>query len=444
MRKRLLTVVFLWGLPAFSQNIGGYGGPAILTRGVGTAGRRGTELMRVQAFAGVSGVYDTGITPVSLDDKGDVREIGGLYGVEANVGAYGAHSWRRSTLGLSYAGNYRHYSQNTFFNGSDHMLSLDLDRQLSRRWTVYWRTLAGTASRAFGVFAGPLGTGFLTPVDQAVPLNEIFDNRLYYAASYAGATATLSPRNSISFQGGGYVARRRSRALVGVNGYNFAADFARRVSRHTTLTAGYMFMHFAFPGAFGRSDIHGVSTGFGYSINRNWTLSVQAGGFRIRTLGLRRVELDPVVAELLGLTAGIEAFDGVNYAPMGGASLMRTFRRSSASLYYTRFVSPGNGVLLTSVNESAGAGYAYTGLRRWSLGADANYNRLRGLGLRPGAFEFYTAGGNAGYQILPNFNASVFLYYRRAIGDNTAFRRNGMRFMVTLGYNTGEYPISWR
>ena len=63
----------------------------------------------MQGYVRINGIYDSGITPVSLNEKGEIPKQGGLFGVEANVGAYGSHEWKRKTLGLEYNGGYRHY-----------------------------------------------------------------------------------------------------------------------------------------------------------------------------------------------------------------------------------------------------------------------------------------------------------------------------------------------
>src|SRR6185437_11708023 len=111
---------------AAAQGLSDYLGPGILTRGAGNIGTRSGEQVSLRLFAGVNGIYDNGIEPLSVSSKGTLTQVKGLEGVEGNVGAYGVHSWKQAQLGLDYIGDFRHYSENSFYDGSDHRLALGL------------------------------------------------------------------------------------------------------------------------------------------------------------------------------------------------------------------------------------------------------------------------------------------------------------------------------
>ena len=102
----------------------------------------------------VNGVYDNGVQPIALDSKGNLVQVNGLYGVEANVGAYGVHRWKQAQLGLDYKGNFRHYTQQSFYDGSDHQFTLGYTYQKSRRLYYDVRGIAGTYSRSIGGIPG--------------------------------------------------------------------------------------------------------------------------------------------------------------------------------------------------------------------------------------------------------------------------------------------------
>jgi len=134
--RRLAISLCLCGVALAQRSL--YEGPSILSRGVGPVMGGGGELIRLRPFIGVNGLYDSGLTPVSVDSQGRLLEDD-AYGAEVHFGALGYHSWRRTVLGLDYRGNVRHYTQKTYYDGSDHQLSLGVTHQFSRRWAVSFR-----------------------------------------------------------------------------------------------------------------------------------------------------------------------------------------------------------------------------------------------------------------------------------------------------------------
>src|ERR1017187_8353116 len=87
--------------PASSDE--GYSGPAILSRGE-TPGAQTAAPIAFRPYIGLSGIYDTGLVPVSVTSTGGIPSSD-LYGVELNLGAYTYHVWKHTTLGLDYRGD---------------------------------------------------------------------------------------------------------------------------------------------------------------------------------------------------------------------------------------------------------------------------------------------------------------------------------------------------
>jgi hypothetical protein len=56
-----------------------------------------------------------------------------MYGTQVSFGAYGVHRFQHARLGLDYQGIYRHYTDNSFYDGTDHTLALGYTYQKSRR-----------------------------------------------------------------------------------------------------------------------------------------------------------------------------------------------------------------------------------------------------------------------------------------------------------------------
>ena len=147
-------------------------GPGILSRGVGGAGSRSGRDLDIRFYAGANGLYETGVAPFATDAQGNLLKVEPLWGMEARLGAYGVHKWRRAQLGLDYTGGIRHYVNNSFYDGTDHALQLGLNYQHSRRLTLNFQETAGTFARTFG---NQLGTS--SDLSGLNPASQLFDTR---------------------------------------------------------------------------------------------------------------------------------------------------------------------------------------------------------------------------------------------------------------------------
>src|ERR1035438_3080785 len=218
--------------PASSDE--GYSGPAILSRGE-TPGAQ-TAPIAFRPYIGLSGIYDTGLVPVSVTSTGGIPSSD-LYGVELNLGAYTYHVWKHTTLGLDYRGDFRLYST-TYWDGTDQFLSLILTHRPTKRVTFTLRNQAGIYSLSSYSLSSPLGA--VDPNYLQLPQNEIYN-----------------------IGGDGTLVRRQSTALYGMTGAVARGDLEYRLSRHSTLGADYRFTYFDYTRGFGNTDIQSV--GFNYS-----------------------------------------------------------------------------------------------------------------------------------------------------------------------------------
>src|SRR5579872_4511065 len=101
--RKLLAVIGM-AMPAFAQ----YAGPAILSRGDAPSSMEGPQL-RFRPFVELAGVYDTGLSSVSVNSNGDIANESSA-GVMITAGVSGSHNWRHTSLGLSYRGSYEYFS----------------------------------------------------------------------------------------------------------------------------------------------------------------------------------------------------------------------------------------------------------------------------------------------------------------------------------------------
>jgi hypothetical protein len=423
-----------------SAQLTDYLGPGILTRGASNIGTRSGRDVDLRFFANAMGVYDTGLLPVSVDSNGELIKVDGLYGVEAGLGAYGRHQFRRAVLGLDYRGNYRHYQQNTFFNGSNHQLALGYTLQRSRRLVFDFQGLAGTASFATN-FINFLPSVYDSVVD---PNTLLFDNRVNYVQGGMDTNVLLNSRTMVTMGGSAYQVHRQSRALIGLNGYNLHGSLQHRLSRVTTLSLNYQHLHFDYPRAFGESDVDILQGAWTRQFGRPWVVSIGGGVYLSEVQGQQRVAVDPAIGRLLGITTTVQTFYRKNTLPAAAASVTYNWRNASWSARYQRSMNPGNGVYLTSRQEMFSTGIAYTGVRRWSFSLDGNHSKMSALGQDLAPFTQSFAGTNVSFALTPAINLAAGYGFRHVDTETNSFRRNSTRTYFSIYFSPGEIPISFR
>jgi hypothetical protein len=257
-------------------------------------------------------------------------------------------------------------------------------------------------------------------------------------------TYQKTARLSFAIGGGGFLVRRRSSALFGVSGGMAQADVAYRLSRRSTVSLSYAFVHFGFTQAFGGSDVHTAGVSYAVSLSRHWELGVMTTANRVEHQTVRQVFVDPVIAAITGITSGQEAFHATTTLGGYGARLSRGLRRGNLTFGYMQGVSPGNGLYLTSRQRVADVQLQYTALRRWNFGAGASYGTLgtisehsssyRSTEMRAGLSRSLGRGDL-------HFTANVA--GRRYHTDFTNFRsRLQTHATIGIAYSPGDVPLA--
>jgi hypothetical protein len=425
------------GLPLWAQ----YAGPAILSRGEAPTAMRGAPIT-FRPFLEITGLYDTGLTGVSVrNNQGDLAQDSSI-GVEASAGVSGTHAWRRTTLGLDYRGSVRHYTKKTYYDGTDHAFSLGLTHQVSKRVMFSLRESAGMFSRDFGLAGGLRSTVPFDPVSSYLPSTDFFDNRTLYMSSQADFTYQKSAR--LSFNGGGdiFAARRRSKALYGVTGASARGDVQYRMGRYTTIGTTYSFSHFDFSKGFGGSDIHNLAGTYAHRLTKRLEFSAYGGVYRSETKFVRTVQIDPVIAAIIGLSSGIRVLHRIDTAPAGGARLSHSFRRAVASVGFSRGTSPGNGLFLTSQTTGVDAQLSYNGFKRWSAGLSAGYRTSKVISNVEGNYSGYSGGATLARRLAPavHFRAA-FNVQQHDSGSFARYNRLIYRGTIGLSFSPGDLPV---
>lgn len=431
---RYLFVLLVGGAGLFAQGFGGavpaYDGPAILGRGGPTTGMRGAESVPITLQASVNGTYDTNLIGYSLDSSGRFTQAAGA-GVNANIAVTGRKRWSRSFLGLTYTGDYSHFAKQPYFNGSNQQLNLALGKQIGRKWQIASQTGAGTSNRFLGgpnVFQNSEIEFFTAPV------TELFDSRSYFIGNTTSATYFLNSRQSIRVAGNGMTVRRKARGLVDMQGYGASSDWVYRLSRRVSTGVSYVFNHYDYSKVFGESDIHTLGWHLSRRIGRDLEIAISLNGAKQSTVGVRSVELDPVIASILGRSSGAVVFESNNLLYGYSGTVTRRVRRSTFSAAAQRAIIPGNGFFLTSINRTVNGSASHSFSRDFSVDANFGYSKLSSLGFTAGDFSGWTGSGGMTYKITDSIGINGRYEWRNLNLSQSTFNRTGNRVTIGLTY----------
>jgi hypothetical protein len=414
-------------------------GPSILSRDPSPIANRKGKLLQFRLYGEITGVYDSGLTPVAVDAQGKLVESAAAGGLESRFGFTASRQWSRAKITMEYRGAYREYQNNSLFNGLDQFLNLTYSRLLRQHLTLDLKETLGTTTLANGGFAYlPLTNTDLF----AVPANELFDNRTDYLQSRVDLTWQTTARLSFGFGGDGFLVRRASLALAGLNGYSARASVAYRLTRRQTVSASYSHTYFDFQRTFGNSQLETAALGYAIGLSSKWDLSTQAGAIRVQTLGLTQVALDPAIAAIVGQNFAIVTSFRTVYLPIAEARLMGRFRSSSLTFDFSTNVTPGNGVYLTSRQNQGTVAYSYASSRRLTVRWNAGYNQLSTLGQSFGKYTNLEAGGQAIYNLARGVYFDFRYDYRHYTTQNAAFQKDSSRVSLGLAFSPGDSPLA--
>ena len=438
---RLLSGVLLLAAASglMAQDQGNYQGPGISSPGVGDIGRRSGEQVDLRYYLGVSGVVDSTLVPFSTDSKGNLMHIPYLYGIEVNGGVYGVRNWKRSQLGLNYAGSYTRYLNYDGYNSTNHALSLGYTDQISRRLKLDLRESLGSVTYGTGQVAKAASTDLNSSF---TPFARLFDTRTYYLQSSVSATYFQSARMSYTAGVSAFFQSVKSTGLSNGRGYSFNGNMLRRLSKRSTVGGTYAYSHFEYPEFSSKSDSHTLQMLYAIGLGRFWTLSIEAGATLSQGESLVSIALDPVLAALFGQATitGITNFRTI--FPSGTVTLKRQFRRAALGFNYYRGVNSGNGAYTTGRLDNASASISYTALRKLNLGADGGYYNLKSVGQDLGVYSTYSAGAGISYALGRDIHLSLRYDFRDQQIDIFSYRHNGSRATVGLNFSPGNLPLS--
>ena len=352
---------------AASTVTGDYSGPAVLSRAMQPV-IGGGEVDTIQPFFSLNRIYGTGLNGGLTGDAPAALQSG----LDLGFGLKGTHRWKRTTLQIEYDGSYRDYTGTPDANGLNQFFHATAALQLKRHLLLSIRQTGGILTQDTGSLL--LQPEFLE-TSSTLPTNEPFSEGLKLIDSLATLTYQKTQRLSFSASIDGSLVRQDSTSLIGTNNVIASADVRYLLNPRTAIGLDYSFSHFGYT-TFGSTDVNGAAIDYSWRATKSIDVALQAGISHSSTLGLAVVPLDPEVAALLGETTAIQISHQAANTPRMNARVTKHWRRASADLNYRRGISPGNGLVLASTEDSMTAGLHYTNPNRWTVSVEAGRSTM--------------------------------------------------------------------
>jgi hypothetical protein len=215
-----------------------------------------------------------------------------------------------------------------------------------------------------------------------------------------------------------------------------------RASRRSTVGVMYSYMHYSFTGLPGGSDAHTVVGSYSRSLSPTMQMSASGGITKYENVFVQLVPIDPAIAAVIGISSALRVSYQSAIMPDLAFRLSKVVPRGTVFVYASNSLNPGNGLFLTSTSTNAGAGYNYSGLRRWTISAGANYNRSNSVGNVLGSYGSYSASLSASRQVGP-MTHGVFSFYARKYDSPDFKNYNKWSYGVNLGlsFSPGDIPV---
>jgi hypothetical protein len=421
---------------AADTNGAAYSGPAVLTRSYTLAMPMIPHQVRWAASVGVGYTFDDGETP-TVENGQTVFVPTTSSGRSLNWSFSGRHIWRHDQIGVSYSAGYSQFGIGAL-GGINNTLGLDYAHVLSRRITLHFVESVSDLSQNYSLQnPNPTPSTSIANINLAAsPSVGLLNSTSRQSSSSLSVSYRQTSRISYSFSSSFFISGVTGG--VGMTGSQFGADVNYRWTRKATVGAYYSYNDYQYSHNIATSDSNGVGLIFSYAIDRYTQLRTRFGVSRIETLGYESVPLSPGLAALLGQSSTIINAYTLEVTDDISVELVRDFRRTrTGTLSYVHGESPGNGVLLTSIQQSFNAGYSMNLFRRrLPLNANASYTMLNAVSQgNMGYFKSETASVGTSRRVATGVNSTLNIAYRRYQISGTPLQARDLS--VSLGVNWG-------
>jgi len=384
----------------------GYAGPAVLSRSYTIAGPASPQSLHWEPSIGFTESYDTGLAQGSSVPGGPMRTIS-ANGYGATWSLFGKHLWKRDLLGVSYLGSYNKYGYSGY-SGANQTMKMDLVHQFSRHFSLDVSSSGSIQSQNYALLNQFAGADSAANTNLAVsPTTQILDQGIRQWTNQASLVWQKSNRLSFNAGGGVFFVERTGIGGIGNTGYQAQGEMDYRYTRKTTVGLYYSYTTYTFSQKINVANFHTVGGIYSYAFNRTTQLRLRAGVSEIENEGQQLVSFDPTIAALLGRSQGIVESYHRSATSDISAQLARDFgRHRTASISYTKGVSPGNGLIQTSTQELFAASFSMVLRRDYRLIVSGGHTALAAV-----ALTAYNYGSNF-------FDVNISKAYRHGMTGN--------------------------
>lgn len=275
-----------------------------------------------------------------------------------------------------------------------------------------------------------------------LPTNEPFSNGLKFSDSVVNLTYQKTRRLSFSGSIEGSL-MRQSTPNIGTNSGILRGDVAYRLTRRSTVALDCSLSRFSYT-TFGSADVEGAAVDYTWRATKSVDVALQVGMDHSGSVALAIVPIDPAIAALIGEGTGIQVADRASNTPRMNALVTKRWHHASANVNYLRGISPGNGLVLTSKQESLTAGLHYSFGKNWTASVQGGRTTLEQLAAA-GSYAQYTVSSSFSRVIRPGVQA-VGRFEVRPVNYVGPQGLNRTFYLAEIGFafSPSQIPIALR
>ncbi len=347
-----------------------YAGPAVLSRSYTLSRPMTPREINWSWNIGLNAIYSTGLATGLVNPNGTANYTS-AFGQSTAWGFRGRHFWKRDQLGVAYTGTFNRYDGADRYGGQNETLSADFAHEFSPRLSVHLVQTGTILSQSYSL-ENPLGNAEVSAANlnlAASPAVQILGTGLRQTATTASLTWQKSARLSFSYGGSFFLTQEHGYGLLGMTGMQAQSDMNYRITRKATVGAYYSFNDYVYTGHVEVADANTFGGIFSYAFTRTLQLRLRGGVTRSESNGLSSIPIDPVIAALIGQGSVVVDTDRLSTFSDISAQVVKDFaRKRTANVSYAHGLAPGNGLILTSIQQTISAAYSMRFFRQYTVG----------------------------------------------------------------------------
>jgi hypothetical protein len=382
-----------------------YNGPAVLSRSYTLSRPMDSKEVKWTWSVGENEIFQTGL--VSGAGAGAATN-GESFGTSTSFTFTGRHLWKRDQIGVSYTASYNRYFSSYGYNGLNQNLNVDYEHYFTRHLSLNLIESGSILSQNYSL-QNPLTTPGVNPANinfATSPTAQVLDQRIRQFNTSAGLTWQTTARLSFNLTEGFFAVDLAGAQFISGTGYQSQADVNYRLTSKSTVGAYYSYTSYLYAQHESSSDSNTVGMIFSHAFNRSTQLRLRGGVSRIESLSYTLVPIDPVFAALVGQQAGVADVYFKTYTSDISAQFIKDFgRRRTANIAFTRGIAPGNGLILTSIQQAMTASFSTSLFRSYILSFTGGRTSLSAEGQTMGGQSL--AGSSLGGQNVGTYSSDI-------------------------------------